>query len=47
MSRPVTDVEIVMAGVVVAFATDPANPLALTTETDVTDPEPPPLAAIV
>ena len=38
MSSPVTVVESVMAGVVVAVATVPANPLADTTDTPVTDP---------
>jgi hypothetical protein len=33
---------IVIAGVDVAFATDPENPLAVTTETLVTVPDPPP-----
>lgn len=37
---PVIVVEIVMAGVVVAVATEPANPLAVTTETEVTVPVP-------
>lgn len=37
----------VIAGVVVAFATVPANPLAETTETEVTVPEPEPELAIV
>jgi hypothetical protein len=31
----------VMAGVVVGFATVPETPLCVTTDTDVTDPEPP------
>jgi hypothetical protein len=39
---PVMLVESVMAGVVVALATVPANPLADTTETVVTVPDPPP-----
>jgi hypothetical protein len=39
---PVMLVESVIAGVVVAFATVPANPLADTTETVVTVPDPPP-----
>jgi hypothetical protein len=33
LSTPVIDVDIVIAGVVVAVATVPANPFALTTET--------------
>jgi len=37
---PVTEVERVIAGVVVAVATVPARPLAETTETDVTVPPP-------
>ena len=37
--RPVTEVEIVMAGVVVAVATVPAKPLAETTDAEVTVPE--------
>jgi hypothetical protein len=36
---PVAVVEIVIAGVVVAVATVPEKPLALTTETEVTVPE--------
>jgi hypothetical protein len=39
---PVIDVESVIAGVVVAVDTVPANPLAETTETLVTVPDPPP-----
>ena len=40
MSKPVIVVDRVMAGVVVAVATVPARPLADTTETVVTEPEP-------
>jgi hypothetical protein len=40
LSTPVIDVESVIAGVDDAFATDPASPLAETTETVVTVPEP-------
>jgi hypothetical protein len=39
VNRPVCVVVSVMAGVVVAVATVPANPLAVTTETDVTVPD--------
>ena len=42
---PVMEVEIVIAGVVVGFATVPANPLAVTTETEDTPPPPPPPAS--
>ena len=42
--KPVTDVVIVIAGVVVSVATDPPKPLALTTDALVTVPEPPPPA---
>ena len=42
LTTPVTDVDNVMAGVVVAVATVPAKPLAVTTDTLVTVPEPPP-----
>ena len=38
LSRPVIEVDMVMAGVVVAVATVPAKPLADTTETLVTVP---------
>ncbi len=41
-TRPVTVVDSVIAGVVVAVATVPAKPLAETTEALVTVPEPPP-----
>jgi hypothetical protein len=41
LRTPVIVVESVIAGVVVGFATVPANPLADTTETVVTVPEPP------
>ena len=41
---PVMLVEIVIAGVVVSVATEPPNPLALTTDALVTVPEPPPPA---
>jgi hypothetical protein len=40
-NTPVIDVEIVIAGVVVAFATVPANPFADVTETVETVPEAP------
>ena len=39
-TRPVTVVESVMAGVVLAVATEPARPLADTTDADVTVPVP-------
>ena len=39
---PLIEVPNVIAGVVVALATVPVNPLADTTETEVTVPEPPP-----
>ena len=39
-STPVIEVDSVIAGVVVALATDPARPLAETTETVVTVPDP-------
>ena len=42
LSIPVIEVESVIAGVVVGFATLPAKPFEDATETDVTDPEPPP-----
>jgi hypothetical protein len=44
---PVIVVESVIAGVVVAVETEPANPFALTTDTELTVPEPPPVDAIV
>lgn len=40
LRRPVIVVERVIAGVVVAVATVPEKPLAVTTETEVTVPEP-------
>jgi hypothetical protein len=46
-NNPVTVVLIVIAGVVVALATVPANPLADATDTVVTVPEPPPAALII
>ncbi len=45
-NRPVMLHERVMAGVVVEVATEPARPLALTTETSVTVPPPPPPAIV-
>ena len=42
MSRPLTLVVIVIAGVVVAVATVPPNPFALTTDALVTVPDPAP-----
>ena len=47
LRRPETDVDSVMAGVVVLVATVPAKPLAETTETLVTVPPPPVTAASV
>ena len=46
LSTPVILVVIVIAGVVVALATVPVNPLVETTETVVTDPEPLPLNVV-
>ena len=46
LSKPVIDVVSVIAGVVVALATVPAKPLAETTLTVVTVPEPPPLNSV-
>lgn len=41
LSRPVTDVVRVIAGVLVLVATVPAKPFAVTTDADVTVPVPP------
>ncbi len=43
-NMPVTVVLSVIAGVVVAVSTEPARPFAVTTDTDVTEPEPAPFA---
>lgn len=45
-SMPVIEVDMVIAGVVVAFATVPAKPLADATDTEVTVPDPPPAESV-
>ena len=47
LSKPVIDVVIVIAGVLVAVATEPPKPFALTTLAVVTVPPPPPAGAVL